>query len=126
MRVVSQSTPDQVVWDPEDLGVGEVLAEVAQFPGQLVHHLLEDHRVHVLAEHVEEEPVAHVGLFDDCVDDLSADEPEPDVEEVGAHLGAEDDDEPVEDDQETQQRQQDKPKHRNNYFNFIKSFKLPI
>ena len=29
--------------------VREVLAEVAEFPRQLVHHLLEDHRVHVLA-----------------------------------------------------------------------------
>ena len=28
--------------------VGEVLAEVPEFPRQLVHHLLEDHRVHVL------------------------------------------------------------------------------
>ena len=29
--------------------VGEVFAEVAQFSRQFVHHLLEDHRVHVLA-----------------------------------------------------------------------------
>ncbi len=71
-----------------DLGVREVLAEVAQLPGQLVHHLLEDHRVHVLAQHVEEEPIADVGLLDDGVDDLPAYEPEADVEEVGTHFRA--------------------------------------
>ena len=67
-----------------------------QLPGQLVHHLLEDHRVNVLSEHVEQKPVSDVGLFDDGVDDLAADESEPDVKEVGAHLWAEDDNETVE------------------------------
>ena len=85
---------------------------MAQFPRQLVHHLLEDHRVHVLAEHVEQEPVADVGLLDNCVDDLAAYESEPDVEEVGAHLGAEDDDETVEDDQQGQHRQEDEPENK--------------
>ena len=85
------------------LRVREVLAEVAQLPRQLVHHLLENHRVHVLAEHVEQEPVADVGLFHDCVDDLATDEPEADVEEVGAHLGTQDDDQAVQDHQQGQQ-----------------------
>lgn len=55
-----------------------------------MHHLLEDHRVHVLAQHIEQEPVSNIGLLDDGVDDLPPDEPEPDVEKVGSHLRAED------------------------------------
>ena len=50
-------------------------------------------------QHVEEEPVSDVALLDDGVDDLSADEPEADVEEVGPHLGADDDDDAIEHDQ---------------------------
>ena len=65
---------------------------MTELSGQLVHHLLEDHRVNVLAEHVEEEPVADEGLLDDGVDDLPSYQSEADVEEVCAHLGAQDDD----------------------------------
>ena len=43
---------------------------MAQPPGQFMHHFFEDNTVDVLAEHVEEEPVAHLGLFDDGVDNL--------------------------------------------------------
>ena len=60
-----------------------------ELPGELVHDLLEYHGVHVLAQHVEEEPVAHEGLLDDGVDDLPADESESDVEEIGTHFRAE-------------------------------------
>ena len=81
-----------MLWRQRILGVGEVFAEVAQLARQFVHHLLEYHGVDVLAEHVEEEPVADVGLLDDGVDDLPAYEPETDVEEVGPHLGAQHDD----------------------------------
>ena len=54
-----------------------------------MHDLLEDNTVHILAQHVEEEPVAHEGLLDDGVDDLPADESESDVEEIGTHFRAE-------------------------------------
>ena len=86
LQVLSQSTSGT---PREDLGIGEVFSEVSELSGQLVHNLLEDHGVHVLSEHVEEEPVSDVGLLDDGVDDLPADEPEADVEEVGAHLRTE-------------------------------------
>ncbi len=76
---------------------------MAQLSGQLVHHLLEDHRIHILAEHVEQKPVTDVGLFHDCVDDLATDESEADVEEVGAHLRTQDDDQAVQDHQQGQQ-----------------------
>ena len=55
---------------------------VAQLSGQLVNNLFEDDRVDVLAQHVEQEPVAHLGLLDDDVDTLLLDESEPDVEDV--------------------------------------------
>ncbi len=77
----------------------EVLPLVTQSPGELVHDLLEDDAVDVLSEHVEEEPVAHLALLDDGVDDLSLDEPEPDVEEVGSHSRADDYHESVDDDE---------------------------
>ena len=56
---------------------------VAELPGQLVHHLLEDDGVYVEPEHVEEEPVPHLGLLDDDVDALLLDEAEADVEQIG-------------------------------------------
>ena len=47
-----------------------------------------------LTEHVKEEPVSDVALLHDRVDHLSPDEPEPDVQEVCAHLRADDNDDP--------------------------------
>ncbi len=40
--------------------------------------LLEDHGINVLSKHVEQEPVAHLGLLDDDVNALLLDQPEPD------------------------------------------------
>jgi hypothetical protein len=65
------------------LGLIDVLVVVAELPGQLVNDLLEDDRVDVLSEHVEEEPVAHLGLLDDDVDAFLLHQAEPDVQEVG-------------------------------------------
>ena len=65
---------------------------MAKLSSELVHHLLEYHGVNILAEHVEEEPVADEGLLDDGVDHLPSYQPEADVEEVRSHLGAQDDD----------------------------------
>ena len=55
---------------------------VTQLSGQLVNNLFEDDRVDVLAKHVEQEPVTHLGLLDDDVDTLLLDQSEPDVEDV--------------------------------------------
>ena len=46
---------------------------VAQLSRQLVHNLFEDDRVNVLAQHVQQEPVTHLGLLDDDVDALLLD-----------------------------------------------------
>ena len=43
-------------------------------------HLLEDDGVDVEAEHVEQEPVTHLGLLDDDVDALLLHQAKPDVE----------------------------------------------
>ena len=82
---------------------------MAQLSGQLVHHFLEDHRVYILAKHVEQEPVADVRLFNNSIDDFTADKSEANVEEVGAHLGTEHDDEPVQDHKQGQHRKENKP-----------------
>ena len=84
---------------------------MAKLPRQLVHHFLEDHRVDILAQHVEEKPVTDEGLLDDGVDDFSADEAEADVEQVGAHLGAQDDYQSIQYDQGAQEGEQDEPEH---------------
>jgi hypothetical protein len=65
------------------LGLIDVLVVVAELPGELVYDLLEDDRVDVLSEHVEEEPVPHLGLLDDDVDAFLLHQAEPDVQEVG-------------------------------------------
>ena len=65
---------------------------VSQPPGELMDNFFKDHRIHILTQHVKEEPVAHLGLFDDNVNALFPDQPEPDVEQVGPHPGWKDDD----------------------------------
>ena len=72
---------------------------MAQLSGKLVHDFLEYHRVHVLSKHIEQEPVPDIGLFDDGIDDFSTDESEPDVEKIGTHFRADNDDKPVENNQ---------------------------
>ena len=63
----------------------------------------------VLTQHVEKEPVSDIAFLDDGVDDFSPDQPEPDVQEVGAHLWTDDDDDPIDDDQKTQDGKSDEP-----------------
>ena len=60
------------------LGVTHVFAPEPELLGQLVHHVLEDDRIHVLAEQVEEEPVADHGLLYDDVEALGFDPSKPD------------------------------------------------
>ena len=46
-------------------------------------NLFENHRVNVLPQHVQQEPVPHLCLLDDDVDALLLHQPEPDVEQIG-------------------------------------------
>ena len=55
---------------------------VAKLPGQLVYNLLEDDRVNVQPQHVQQEPVPHLRLLDDYVDAFFLHQPKPDIEKI--------------------------------------------
>ena len=57
-----------------------MLALMSQSASQFMHHFLENNTVHILSEHVKEEPVTHLALLDNGVDDLTLDQPETDIE----------------------------------------------
>jgi len=82
---------------------------VSQFSGHLVDDLFENHRVDVLSQHVQQEPVPHLCLLDDDVDALLLDQPEPDVEQVGPYSGGEDDEDSVDDDEEGEKAEEEEP-----------------
>ena len=63
-------------------GLVHVLVVVTQLPRQLMDHLLEDHRVDVEPDHVQQEEVAHLGLFDNDIDALLLDQSKSDVQEI--------------------------------------------
>ena len=91
-----------------------------------MHDLLENNTVHVLAQHVKEEPVAHLALLDDGVDDLSLDEPESNVEEVGAHPRTDDYHETIDDDERREHAQNEKPEPQENVNLFIDDVQLAV
>ena len=70
-----------------------------------------------LSQHVEEKPVSHFALLDDGVDDFALDQPEADVEEIGAHPRTEDDHGAVEHDQGRKGTQNQEPERLGNFFN---------
>lgn len=89
--------------------LSEVFGGVAQPFGQLVHHLFEYERVHVLAQHVEEEPVTHLALPHYRIDHLLVNKTEAEAEEVGAHPRTQDDHESIQQDEEREEHQQQEP-----------------
>ena len=74
-----------------------------------MHDLFEDDRVNILAQHVEQEPVAHLGLLHNDVDALFLDEPKSDVEKVGSHPWREDDRDAIDDDERCEQHEEHHP-----------------
>lgn len=96
----------------DQLGIWKIFSQVTQLSGKLMHDFFEYHRVHVLSKHIEQEPVPDIGLLDDGIDDFSTNESEPDVEKVGTHFRADDDDKPVKNNQGTQHSEQNKPETR--------------
>ena len=64
------------------LGLIDVLIVVAELPRQLVYNLLEDDRVNVQPQHVQQEPVPHLRLLDDYVDALFLHQPKPDIKKI--------------------------------------------
>ena len=87
----------------------DVPAAVAELLGQLVDHILEYHGVDVLAEQVDEEPVAHVGLADHHVDALALDAPVAHAQNKGPDVGAEDDGRAVDEDEEGEAAEEEEP-----------------
>ena len=63
-----------------------------------------------LTQHVKEKPVTNITFLDYCVDDLSSNESESDVEQIGSHFGTDDDDDPVDNDQEAENAEENEPK----------------
>ena len=59
---------------------------IPQLSCQLMNNFLENHRVNVLAHHVQQEPVPHLSLLDDDVDALLLHKSEPDVEKIGLEI----------------------------------------
>lgn len=94
------------------LGIWEIFSQVTQLSGKLMHDFFEYHRVNVLSKHVEQEPVPDIGLFDDGIDDFSTDESESDVEKIGTHFRADNDDKPVKNNQCTQHSEENKPERK--------------
>lgn len=85
-------TPHFIEYDAWDSGLGflgivEVFALMAQPPCQLMHDFFEDHAVNILAQHVKEEPITHLALFNKGVDHFSFDQSESNVEQVSSHPG---------------------------------------
>jgi len=74
-----------------------------------MHDFFEYHGIDILAKHIKKKPVSYVALFDNCVYDFPPDEPEPDVEQVRSHLGADDNNESVDDDEEAEHSQEGEP-----------------
>ena len=64
------------------LGLVDIFVMISKLPRKFVNDFFEDDRVDVLSKHVEEEPVAHLGLLDDDVNALLFNESEPNVQKV--------------------------------------------
>ena len=65
-----------------DSGISQVLASISELLGELMEHVLEHDVVDVLAEEVEEEPIAHAGLVHNDLDTLWLDSPVAQLEQV--------------------------------------------
>ena len=64
----------------------DILVMITKLSRQFMDNLLENHRVNVLAQHVQQEEVTHLGLLDDDVDALLLDQSEPNVQKVGLEI----------------------------------------
>ncbi len=90
-------------------GLSDVAASIAELLGQLVNHVFEYHRVDVLPQQVDEEPVAHVALADDDLDAFALDAAITHPQHEGAHVRAEDDRHAVHQHEEGEGAQEEEP-----------------
>ena len=73
------------------LGLQGVVLGRPQTSGQFVNDIPEDNAVDVLPQHVEEEPIAHLGPSNDRVDGFSVYQPEPHPQQANPHPWTKDD-----------------------------------
>lgn len=86
-----------------------VLIIVVQFIRKLMHYITKYHWVQVLSKNVEKIPVTHFTSSNDCVDVVSTDEPESHAHHVYTHTWWKDDDEPVDQGDESEDAEDNKP-----------------
>ena len=70
-----------------DSGISQVLASISELLGELMEHVLEHDVVDVLAEEVEEEPVAHPGLVHHDLHAVGLDAAVAELEQVDTQGG---------------------------------------
>ena len=75
--------------------ISQVFTTVAELLGQLVENIFEDYLVNILAEEVEQEPVAHRRLFHHHLHALRLHPPVAQLEQVGPEGGGQAEAEPV-------------------------------
>lgn len=80
-----------------------------QFASELLHHVTEDHRVHVLTEHIKQKPVAHFAPAHYKIYGFLLDQTISHPQQIHAHARREDDDHPVDDGDEGEHGQDDEP-----------------
>jgi len=76
---------------------------------QFVHDVTENHRIYILAKHVEEEPVTHFGISYNCPDIVRTNKSKTHPKEINPHPGTHDDDDPVQDTTEGKYPQNEEP-----------------
>lgn len=74
-----------------------------------MHHFFENNWVNILAEHVQQKPVTHLGLLYDDINALFLDESEPNEQQVSSHSRREYDEHSVDADHEGKAEQEDQP-----------------
>lgn len=89
---------------------GDVMETVpGQLARQFLHHVTEDHRVHVFTQHVKQEPIPHFAASHYQIYRLLFDESVPHPEQVDAHARRENYNHPVHDGHEGKQGEDYEP-----------------
>ena len=94
-------------------------AVLPHFHCQILHYVTENHRIYILAKHVEEEQVTHFGILHNCLDIgrfIKAKMPRKDT---NAHTGTYVDDDPVQDRTEGKYTQNEKPEPEDQIYLFV-------
>ncbi len=88
-----------------------------------MHHVLEDDRVDVLAQQVEQEPIAHDRLLDDDLHALGFYPPIANLKKVGTKTAKQADEHSIDDHEEREPGQHEHPKPQENVNLFVENIK---